>query len=199
MHKRARARRQLLTSPPPIPATTWGAGDGSQRQQFQQQQQQQQRGTILSPVSSACLKLDTLHHWSASPGEAQGEGSLDTSSHRGSGIAKTPHPRTAEPGDRRPHHHPMTTASAVHTPAYPHHHQQSRGDFENDNEGMADFRRNVAPIRSTSGLTFAEVLARNASGTWGLTFVAHSRPRRSPPVMTLPTPKPRPPPLLSDF
>jgi hypothetical protein len=146
-------------------------------------------------VSSFCRKLDTLHHWSAaSPQAAAAAAAVEPATvHRGGN--NTPHPRTAEPGERRlqhPHLMPGTGATATgsyayaHTPSLHAHNGGGGGGFENwennnsnSNSGGAvvgGFRRDLAPIRSHAGLSFAEVLARNSPAGTYAGFAATSPP-----------------------
>lgn len=194
MPKRARARRQLLTSPPAPPPLVFGSDAGGvglgQRPLAQAMVDAPSMcpvESVLSPVSRTCQKLDTLHHWSASPGP-RGTGSSAAAHH------VTPHPHTADPEERRVANllapttgvvtgAPPSTASVL----MPGHHRWRNHDEggEGSNSGgrvraADDFRRHIAPIRSHSGLSFAEVLARNAPGTSGVS-------------------DPSPPPIKNDF
>ena len=101
---------------------------------------------ILSPVSHCAQKLGTLHHWSASPGSANPPATAARRAGAPShpfGLGTTPNPRTVEPS---------AGGFAPATAATP---------FDRH---AADFRRDLAPIRSTGGLTFAEALARDSNG-----------------------------------
>jgi len=165
MHKRARARRQLLTSPP-APTVEYG----QHQHQHQHQQPAPRHSLLLSPVSSTCQKFNTLPHWSSDTpvavagAQAAAAGGGLGMTDRGDGCSGTPHPHTAEPGvERRLHSNDQVGAT-----------EASVGR-------SADFRRDLAPVRSSlgMGLTFAEALASNSPGTW-LDVVACTLPTRLP-------------------
>ena len=152
MHKRARPRREMLTSPPPAPkflsnreghpghhplppdANGRSGGLGGRP------------GNPVARVAHCAQKLGTLHHWSASPGSANPPATAARRAGAPShpfGVGTTPNPRTVEPS---------AGGFAPATAATP---------FDRH---AADFRRDLAPIRSTGGLTFAEALARDSNG-----------------------------------
>ena len=182
MHKRARPRRETLTSPPPAPkflsnreghpghhhplVALGHAAPGANGRSGGFGGAESAQAGILSPVSHCAQKLGTLHHWTASPGSANPPATAARPAGAPGhpfGLGATPHPLTVEPsaGGR------FAPATAA-TPFDRH---------------AADFRRDLAPIRSTCGLTFAEALARNSSGG--------ARPIHPPPDPSVHSFKPR--------
>jgi hypothetical protein len=156
MHKRARARRQLLTSPgghPPV--------------------EMAEPASFLSPVSSCARKLDiALQRWGDSPGVPQAPETYRAGLGAGFGAAHAgPFRPAAEtntpaigPGPFAAHPTPFSA-----TP--------SAGPFARPD---IDTR----PIRSEQGLSFAEMLAVNANpdtgiGTFGSASEASKRRARS--------------------
>ena len=152
MHKRARPRREMLTSPPPAPKFLSNREGHPGHHPLPPDANGRSGGLgggdpgILSPVSHCAQKLGTLHHWSASPGSANPPATAARRAGAPShpfGVGTTPNPRTVEPS---------AGGFAPATAATP---------FDRH---AADFRRDLAPIRSTGGLTFAEALARDSNG-----------------------------------
>jgi hypothetical protein len=157
MHKRARARRQLLTSPGGYPPVEMA-----------------EPKSFLSPVSSCARKLDiALQRWGDSPGVPEtapetyraGLGSWFGAAHAGPSrpAAETNTPAIG-PGPFAAHPTPFSA-----TP--------SAGPFARPD---IDTR----PIRSEQGLSFAEMLAVNAnpdagSGTFGSASGASKRRART--------------------
>ena len=113
--------------------------------------QRDQAGSMLSPVSSIGVKLDSLCHWNGTPGAPVGHScAMDAANPVAMFIERarvnpesSSGPPTAEQTvEARPAgYYPPTTVAPA----------NRRGHVERD----------LAPIRSNNGLSFADMLARN--------------------------------------
>ena len=130
MQKKARARRAILGGDSDATAGACAARANADPMTLRHQRDQ---ATLLSPVSSIGVKLDSLCHWNGTPGAPVGHScAMDAAG-----------PPTAEQTvEARPAgYYPPTTVAPA----------NRRGHVERD----------LAPIRSNNGLSFADMLARN--------------------------------------
>ena len=149
MHKRARARRQLLTSP----------GD-------HQPVEMAEPPSFLSPVSSCARKLDiALQRWGDSPGVPQAP---DTNRAGLGAMFGAAHAWPSGPAAE-------TNTPAIGPGAF----AASSSPFSADPGPFARPDIDTRPIRSEQGLTFAEMLAVNANpDAGGGTFLTQPWLRR---------------------
>ena len=148
MQKKARARRAILGGDSDATAGASAARANADPMTLRHQRDQ---ATLLSPVSSIGVKLDSLCHWNGTPGAPVGHScAMDAANPVAMFIERarvTPEsssgPPTAEQTvEARPAgYYPPTTVAPA----------NRRGHVERD----------LAPIRSNNGLSFADMLARN--------------------------------------
>ena len=148
MQKKARARRAILGGDSDATAGASATGAGADPMTLRHQRDQ---ATLLSPVSSIGVKLDSLCHWNGTPGAPVGHScAMDAANPVAMFIERarvnpesSSGPPTAEQTvEARPAgYYPPTTVAPA----------NRRGHVERD----------LAPIRSNNGLSFADMLARN--------------------------------------
>ena len=148
MQKKARARRAILGGDSDATAGASATGAGADPMTLRHQRDQ---ATLLSPVSSIGVKLDSLCHWNGTPGAPVGHPrAMDAANPVAMFIERarvnpesSSGPPTAEQTvEARPAgYYPPTTVAPA----------NRRGHVERD----------LAPIRSNNGLSFADMLARN--------------------------------------
>ena len=153
MQKKVRAQRALLGDGSGGPGATAGdpAGCRSAMALGHGFPAGRDPGGLLSPVSSIGVKLDSLHHWNGTPGAPAGHPAAIEGAHvpnsamierRAEPSSMSFSPGTAEQAhELRPSgYYPPTTVAPG-----------SRGNVERDLE----------PVRSNDGMSFADMLARN--------------------------------------
>ena len=148
MQKKARARRAILGGDSDATAGASATGAGADPMTLRHQRDQ---ATLLSPVSSIGVKLDSLCHWNGTPGapvghpramDAANPGAMFIERARVNPDSSSGPPTAEQTTEARPAgYYPPTTVAPA----------SRRGHVERD----------LAPIRSNNGLSFADMLARN--------------------------------------
>ena len=148
MQKKARARRAILGGDSDATAGASATGAGADPMTLRHQRDQ---ATLLSPVSSIGVKLDSLCHWNGTPGapvghpramDAANPGAMFIERARVNPESSSGPPTAEQTVEARPAgYYPPTTVAPA----------NRRGHVERD----------LAPIRSNNGLSFADMLARN--------------------------------------
>ena len=149
MQKKARARRAILGGDSDATAGACAARAGADPMTLRHQRDQ--AGSMLSPVSSIGVKLDSLCHWNGTPGapvghpramDAANPGAMFIERARVNPDSSSGPPTAEQTTEARPAgYYPPTTVAPA----------SRRGHVERD----------LAPIRSNNGLSFADMLARN--------------------------------------
>ena len=148
MQKKARARRAILGGDSDATAGACAARANADPMTLRHQRDQ---ATLLSPVSSIGVKLDSLCHWNGTPGapvghpramDAANPGAMFIERARVNPDSSSGPPTAEQTTEARPAgYYPPTTVAPA----------NRRGHVERD----------LAPIRSNNGLSFADMLARN--------------------------------------
>lgn len=148
MQKKARARRAILGGDSDATAGACAARANADPMTLRHQRDQ---ATLLSPVSSIGVKLDSLCHWNGTPGapvghpramDAANPGAMFIERARVNPDSSSGPPTAEQTTEARPAgYYPPTTVAPA----------SRRGHVERD----------LAPIRSNNGLSFADMLARN--------------------------------------
>ena len=148
MQKKARARRAILGGDSDATAGACAARANADPMTLRHQRDQ---ATLLSPVSSIGVKLDSLCHWNGTPGapvghpramDAANPGAMFIERARVNPESSSGPPTAEQTVEARPAgYYPPTTVAPA----------SRRGHVERD----------LAPIRSNNGLSFADMLARN--------------------------------------
>lgn len=148
MQKKARARRAILGGDSDATAGACAARANADPMTLRHQRDQ---ATLLSPVSSIGVKLDTMCHWNGTPGapvghpramDAANPGAMFIERARVNPESSSGPPTAEQTTEARPAgYYPPTTVAPA----------NRRGHVERD----------LAPIRSNNGLSFADMLARN--------------------------------------
>ena len=112
-------------------------------------------GGLLSPVSSIGVKLDSLHHWNGTPGAPAGHpAAIDGA--RVPNSAMIERARLAEPSSMSLSFSPGTAEQA--------HELRPSGYYPPTTVAPAtrgNVERDLEPVRSNDGMSFADMLARN--------------------------------------
>ena len=148
MQKKARARRAILGGDSDATAGACAARANADPMTLRHQRDQ---ATLLSPVSSIGVKLDSMCHWNGTPGapvghpramDAANPGAMFIERARVNPDSSSGPPTAEQTTEARPAgYYPPTTVAPA----------NRRGHVERD----------LAPIRSNNGLSFADMLARN--------------------------------------
>ena len=148
MQKKARARRAILGGDSDATAGACAARANADPMTLRHQRDQ---ATMLSPVSSIGVKLDSMCHWNGTPGapvghpramDAANPGAMFIERARVNPESSSGPPTAEQTVEARPAgYYPPTTVAPA----------SRRGHVERD----------LAPIRSNNGLSFADMLARN--------------------------------------
>lgn len=148
MQKKARARRAILGGDSDATAGASAARANADPMTLRHQRDQ---ATLLSPVSSIGVKLDSMCHWNGTPGapvghpramDAANPGAMFIERARVNPDSSSGPPTAEQTTEARPAgYYPPTTVAPA----------NRRGHVERD----------LAPIRSNNGLSFADMLARN--------------------------------------
>ena len=148
MQKKARARRAILGGDSDATAGACAARANADPMTLRHQRDQ---ATLLSPVSSIGVKLDSMCHWNGTPGapvghpramDAANPGAMFIERARVNPESSSGPPTAEQTTEARPAgYYPPTTVAPA----------NRRGHVERD----------LAPIRSNNGLSFADMLARN--------------------------------------
>ena len=148
MQKKARARRAILGGDSDATAGASAARANADPMTLRHQRDQ---ATLLSPVSSIGVKLDSLCHWNGTPGAPVGHSCAMVAANpvamfieraRVNPESSSGPPTAEQTVEARPAgYYPPTTVAPA----------NRRGHVERD----------LAPIRSNNGLSFADMLARN--------------------------------------
>ena len=148
MQKKVRARRAILGGDSDATAGACAARANADPMTLRHQRDQ---ATMLSPVSSIGVKLDSLCHWNGTPGapvghpramDAANPGAMFIERARVNPDSSSGPPTAEQTTEARPAgYYPPTTVAPA----------SRRGHVERD----------LAPIRSNNGLSFADMLARN--------------------------------------